>query len=331
VAAAAFLLPWLEGQTDFSRIRAVGHRVVYGTGFDGPRVANRELVQQLRRGAGFDPEHMEGELALLARCLERYPQQVHVACFDNPFHRTMPDVATRLPLPRQYHDQGVRRYGFHGLSYAYLLQELEQLAGAKVARGRIIMAHLGNGASLAAVRRGKSIDTTMGFTPTSGIPMSTRSGDLEPGIGAYLAQSEGMSPAVFFAMANRRSGLLGISQSSSDVRDLLRAEAGDERARQALNLFCYRIKKEIGALCAALGGLDTLIFSGGIGENAPAIRARVCHNLGHLGIRISAPRNAKNQAVISPRGAAVTVRVIKTNEELAMARAMAGLLGKGKL
>jgi acetate kinase len=218
--------------------------------------------------------------------LRRFPNLSQVACFDTAFHHHLPRVARLLPIPRRFEAQGVRRYGFHGLSYAFLMEELARLAGAEAAQGRVILAHLGNGASLAAVRSGKSIDTSMSFTPTAGVPMSTRSGDLDPGLVWYMARTERTSAQQFNEMVNSHSGLLGMSETSSDMRDLLECETRDVRAAEAVALFCYQIKKWIGAFAAALGGLDTLVFAGGIGENAPVVRARICDGLGFLGIQL---------------------------------------------
>ena len=233
----------------------------------------------------------------------------------------MPRVAKLLPIPRRYQAKGVERYGFHGLSYAYLMEELGRLDPA-AANGRVILAHLGNGASLAAVHRGRSIDTSMGFTPAAGLVMSTRSGDLDPGLLSFLARREKMTPAQFEQMVNHQSGLLGLSETSSDVRDLLAREATDPRAADAIAVFCYQAKKWIGAYAAALGGLDTLVFAGGIGENAPLIRARICDGLGFLGISVSGPRNAANAAQIATRASRVSVRIIRTDEELMIARSV---------
>jgi acetate kinase len=223
----------------------------------------------------------------------------------------------------------VQRYGFHGLSYAYLMEELTRVAGAKAARGRVILGHLGNGASLAAVRDGKCIDTSMGFTPSAGLPMSTRTGDLDPGVAAYLERTERMSTEKIFEMLNHESGLLGVSETSSDMRDLLSREAQDVRAAEAVALFCYQAKKWIGAYAAALGGLETLVFSGGIGENAPPVRARICEGLGFLGIRVDESRNEKHAGVISTGDSRVAVRVIRTDEEVMIARSVCRVLGIG--
>jgi acetate kinase len=241
----------------------------------------------------------------------------------------MPRVASLLPIPRRYEAAGVRRYGFHGLSYEFLMEELGRLGDPAATNGRVILAHLGNGASLAAVRDGKSIDTSMGFTPTAGLVMGSRSGDLDPGLVSYLARTEQMSAAQFQEMVNHASGLLGVSETSSDLRDLIARESHDVRAAEAVALFCYQAKKWIGSFAAALGGLDTLVFTGGIGENAPLVRERICDGLGFLGIGLNEGRNAKNRPLISTDDGRVAVHVIRTDEEIMIARSVMRVLGLG--
>ena len=279
-SAASLLIDWLEEQTDFASVRAVGHRVVHGMQHTAPELVTQELLQELHRIGPCDPDHLPGEIELIETFRQRHPKLPQVACFDTAFHRTMPRVAKLLPIPRCYDAKGVQRYGFHGLSYAYLMEELARLGDPAATAGRVILAHLGSGASMAAVRDGKSIDTSMSFTPTSGLVMSTRSGDLDPSLAPYLARTEQMTSEQFYAMVNHESGLLGVSGISSDMRDLLAREAHDIPAAEAVALFCYQAKKWIGAFAAALGGLDTLVFAGGIGENAPTVRARICDGLG---------------------------------------------------
>ncbi len=325
-SAASFLLDYLTAQPEFPFIKAVGHRVVHGMHHSQPQQINSALLAELRRIVPYDPDHLPREIQLIEVFHHRHPKLFQVACFDTAFHRTMPPVAKWLPIPRRYAAKGIQRYGFHGLSYAFLMEELHRLGDPAALKGRVILAHLGNGASLAAVRKGKSIDTSMGFTPAAGLMMSTRSGDLDPGIVGYLARVEHMTPMQFEQMVNHDSGLLGISAVSSDVRDLLAKETTNPHAAQALEMFCYQIKKWIGALAAALGGVDTLVFAGGIGENAPAIRRRICQDMEFLGIHIMPERNSKNAPLLSAPDAAVTVRVIHTNEELMIARATARLL-----
>ena len=287
------------------------------------------MVEELRRLSPFDPDHMPEEILLTEAFHRRFPDLPQVACFDTAFHHDMPRVAQLLPIPRRYEAQGVRRYGFHGLSYAFLMEELARFGDPAATTGRVILAHLGNGASLAAVRNGKSVDTSMCFTPTAGVPMSTRSGDLDPGLVWYLMRTENMSAKQFNEMVNFHSGLLGVSETSSDMRDLLDREAQDERAAEAVALFCYQVKKWIGAFTAALGGLDTLVFAGGIGENAPTVRARICDGLGFLGIELEAKRNAANEGVISVAASRAEVRVIRTDEERMIAKTVCRLLGLG--
>ncbi len=328
-SAANFLMDWLEEQNCFGSVRAVGHRVVHGMLHTAPEVVTQELLEELHRIGPNDPDHLPREIELIETFRRRHPKLPQVACFDTAFHQTMPRVAKLLPIPRRFDARGIQHYGFHGLSYAYLMEELVRLGDPAATKGRVILAHLGNGASLAAVRDGKSIDTSMGFTPTAGLVMSTRSGDLDPGLAPYLARTEQMTTKQFYEMVNHESGLLGISETSSDMRDLLDHEKQDVRAAEAVALFCYQAKKWIGSFAAALGGLDTLVFAGGIGENAPLVRARICEGLGFLGIELNKTRNAENAAVISADNARVTVRVIRTDEELMIARSVGRILKPG--
>jgi acetate kinase len=326
-SAGEFLFDWLEKQKDFDSVQAVGHRVVHGMRHIAPELITQALLDELRRIRQNDPDHLPREIELIETLRKRQPKLPQVACFDTAFHQTMPRVAKLLPIPRRFDAKGIQRYGFHGLSYAYLMEELARLGDPAARAGRVILAHLGNGASMAAVHDGKSIDTSMCFTPTAGLVMSTRSGDLDPGIAPYLARTEQMTISQFFDMVNHKSGLLGVSETSSDMRDLLNSERQDERAAEAVALFCYQSKKWLGAFAAALGGLDTLVFSGGIGENAPPIRARTCEGLGFLGIQLHESRNGENAGVISTEASRVTVRVIRTDEELMIARSVSRLVG----
>jgi acetate kinase len=278
------------------------------------------LLDGLRALMPYDPDHLPLEIELIETFQQRYPEMLQFACFDTAFHADMPQVAKLLPIPRQYEAKGIKRYGFHGLSYAYLLEELVRVGDTSATTGKVILAHLGNGASMAAVLNGRSIDTTMGFTPSSGLTMSTRSGDLDPGLVSYLAKTEHMTAMQFNQMVNHESGLLGISEISSDMRDLIEQEAHDVRAAEAVSLFCYQVKKQIGAYSASLGGLDTLVFTGGIGQNSPVIRTRVCEGLQFLGIEINEKQNMLNASEISLVGSYVKVRVIPTDEELMIAR-----------
>jgi acetate kinase len=326
--AGTVLMNWLEQRLDPTSIKAVGHRVVHGgPKYREPQRVTVELLEELRRLSSYDPEHLPSEIRLMEVFGERYPDLPQVACFDTAFHRDMPRVARILPIPRYFEAKGVQRYGFHGLSYAYLMEELARVAGTVAANGRVILAHFGNGASLAAVRGGRCIDTSMGFTPTAGMPMSTRSGDLDPGLVWYLARSEQMTAQQFHQMVNHQSGLLGVSEISPDMRDLLAREGDEVRAAEAVALFCYQAKKWIGAFAAALNGLDTLVFAGGIGENASVIRERICHGLGFLGIQLDETKNKANAPVISSDTSPATVRVIRTDEEVMIARDVCRLLG----
>jgi len=328
-SVAKFLIDWLEEQKCFGSIQAVGHRVVHGLKHIEPERVTPKLLAELRRITPYDPDHMPHEIELMEALRRRYPKLPQVACFDTAFHHTMPRVAKLLPIPRRFDARGIQRYGFHGLSYAYLMEELARIGDPAATKGRVILAHLGNGASLAAVRDGQSIDTSMGFTPTAGLVMSTRTGDLDPGVAPYLARTERMTTKQFYDMANHQSGLLGISATSSDMRDLLAREATDVRAAEAVALFCYQAKKWIGSFTAALGGLDTLVFAGGIGENAPVIRERICDGLGFLDLKINQKRNAKNAPLISVKDGRVKVRVIRTDEELMIARSVVRVLQLG--
>ena len=325
--AVGVLMDWIEERFLHGELTAVGHRVVHGgPKYSEPQRITTEMVEELHQLQPFDPDHLPEEILLTEAFRHRFPDLVQIACFDTAFHHNLPRVAQLLPIPRRYEAQGARRYGFHGLSYAFLMEELVHLAGPEAARGRVILAHLGNGASLAAVYEGKSMDTSMGLTPTGGVPMSTRSGDLDPGLFWYLARTEKITAKKFNEMVNFQSGLLGISETSSDMHDLLERETKDVRAAEAVALFCYQVKKWIGAFAAALGGLDTLVFAGGIGENAPVIRARVCDGLGFLGIELDETRNAKSAALISLDTGRVSVRVMHTDEEWMIAKSVCRVL-----
>lgn len=325
-SAVSFLINWLEKQNGFELIRAVGHRLVHGMKHTVPELVTQDLLDELHSIRPYAPDHLPSEIELIETFRQRYPKLPQLACFDTAFHCDMPRVAKLLPIPRHYEAKGIQRYGFHGLSYAYLMEELARLRDPAATTGRVILAHLGNGASMAAVRDGKSIDTSMGFTPAAGFPMSTRSGDLDPGLISYLAHTEQMTASQFHQMVNHESGLLGVSEISSDIRDLLEQEASDVRAAEALALFCYQTKKWIGSFTAALGGLDTLVFAGGIGENAPLIRERICDGLGFLGIELNQKRNAEHAPLISSDAGRVKVRIIRTDEALMIARSVANVI-----
>jgi acetate kinase len=289
------------------------------------------LLAGLKQLIPWDPEHLPDEIALVEAVARRNPDWQQVVSFDTAFHHGLPRMAQLLPIPRRYQAQGLRRFGFHGISYGYLMEELRRIAPA-AADGRLILAHLGNGASLAAVRQNEPIDTSMGLTPIAGLVMGSRTGDLDPGLIIDLMRREGLSPDQLAQLISRESGLLGLSETSADMRDLLGREANDLRAADAVNLFCYQAKKWIGAYAAALGGLDTLIFSGGIGEHAAPVRDRIAGGLEFLGLRLDAAANANSEAVISTSDSRVTVRVIPTDEEAMLARetqrVLAGALPK---
>lgn len=321
-STANSLIDWLEKQDVFASIRSVGHRMVHGMNHIQPEIVTQELLDDLHRISPYDPDHLPREIELIETFRRRHPKLLQVACFDTAFHHTMPRVSKLLPIPRCFDAKGIRCYGFHGLSYSYLMEELVRLGDSTAKTGRVILAHLGNGASMAAVLDGRSIDTSMGFTPVSGLVMGTRSGDLDPGLVSYLARTERMSTKQFYEMVNRKSGLLGISETTFDMRDLLVREAHDVRAAEAVALFCYRAKKYVGSFASVLGGLDTLVFAGGIGENAPTVRARICEGLGFLGIELDKAQNMENASVISAADGRVKVRVIRTNEELMIARSV---------
>lgn len=325
-SAINWFINWLEKKIDLTRVKAIGHRVVHGMHHTDPSLITATLLDELKQIIRYDPDHLPNEIKLIEAFKKHYPEIIQVACFDTSFHSGMPRMAKLLPLPRRYDAMGIQRYGFHGLSYAYLMEELSRIAEKETAGGKIILAHLGNGASLAAVKNGKSIDTSMGFTPASGLVMGTRTGDLDPGVAWFLMQSEKMNAAQFNHLINHESGLLGISETNADMQALLTLQLKDKRAMEAVELFCYQTKKWIGSFAAVLEGLDTLIFSGGIGENSPEIRTGICNGLQFLGIELDEKRNADNNGIISADNSRVTVRVIQTNEELMIARSVDTIL-----
>ena len=325
-SAANFLMNWLEKQKEYASVKAVGHRVVHGMSHTAPELITPELMDELHHIAPYDPDHLPDEIELIEAFRHRHPKLTQIACFDTGFHSTMPRVAKLLPIPRRFDAKGIQRYGFHGLSYAYLMEELARVAGIKAANGRVILAHLGSGASMAAVHKGRSIDTSMGFTPAGGLMMGTRPGDLDPGVAWFMMKSEKLSPKQFNTLINHESGLLGVSETSSDMHDLLDHQKTDIRAAEAVDLFCYQAKKWIGAFAAALGGLDTLVFSGGIGENAPEIRSRICEGLGFLGIEIDEKQNKTNALVISTDKGKAAVYVIHTDEEWMIAKTVSQMI-----
>ncbi len=318
-AALRVLLQVLQERAG-NDLTAIGHRVVHGGAqYRDPHLVTDELIAALRGLMPVDPEHLPAAIGAIEACLRYYPDVPQVACFDTAFHRRMPRTAQLYALPRKFADAGVVRYGFHGLSYEYILGALRE-EDPIAATGRVIIAHLGNGSSMAAVSGGVGVDTTMGFTPTGGLPMGTRTGDLDPGILLYPLQQEGMSPAEVSETVNKRSGLLGVSGSSADMRDLLAREPEDRNAAEAIELYCYNARKHLGALVAALGGLDTLVFTGGIGEHSAPVRLWICEGLEFFGIRLDPGRNSSDAGIISRSDATATVRVMQTNEDLMIAR-----------
>ncbi len=312
------VIGWAERHLGADRLLAAGHRVVHGgADHSKPERVTPELLAALDRLTPLAPLHEPHNLAPIRAIAVARPELPQVACFDTAFHRTMPVAATRFALPRSYEDEGVRRYGFHGLSYEYLSRRLRELA-PDLAKGRVIAAHLGNGASLCAMRDGRSIDTTMGFTPLDGLMMGTRCGNLDPGVVLYLEQRRGLSAKEVEDLLYRKSGLLGVSGIAGDMRTLL--ASSDPRAREAIELFVFHIAREIGALTSSLGGLDGLVFSAGIGEHAPEIRAMVCEKLGWLGVALDPQANAHNAPLIGAPSSRVAVRVIPTDEEAMIGR-----------
>ncbi|HWX02418.1 acetate/propionate family kinase [Collimonas sp.] len=328
-AAVKLLMDWLAERIAGGSLAAVAHRIVHGGAkYWQPQRITPQMIEELHQLSPFDPEHLPEEILLAEAFHRRFPDLPQIACFDTAFHHDMPRLAQLLPIPRRYQAKGARRYGFHGLSCAYLMHALEREAGAAAAQGRVILAHLGNGASITAVRAGSSMDTSMGLTPASGLPMSSRSGDLDPGLAWYLARTEQMSARQFHHMVNHEAGLAGISETSSDMRELLRRQAEDVRAAEAIALFCYQARKWICAMAGVLEGLDTLVFAGGIGENAAEVRSRICSGLNFIGIDLDEASNQAGAASISSAASAVSVRVIATDEESMIAQDAYRVLGQ---
>ncbi len=324
-AAIDHLAGWLRGRYGGARVRGVGHRVVHGgPSFSGPVVITPAILAQLRALIPLAPLHQPHNLAAIDAVTVRLPDVPQVACFDTSFHRGQPAVATVVPLPQDLCANGVQRYGFHGLSYEYIASALPAVAPG-IAHGRVIVAHLGSGASLCAMRDGHSVDSTLSFTALDGLCMGTRPGALDPGVVLYLFQALGMTPKEVETVLYKKSGLLGISGRSNDMRDLLGQD--DERARLAVDYFVYQIAKQIGAMAAAFGGVDALVFTAGIGENSPEIRRRICEASAWLGIHLDAAANQASQALITATGSPVSAWVVPTNEELMIARHTGRLLG----
>lgn len=318
--AATYLIDWLELQLAFDTVKAVGHWLVHGLQHTEAVKISIELLTELKEISLFDPEHLPAEIKLREILSKRYPALLQIACFDTSFHTSMPHIAKLLPIPLKYFDKGIQRYGFHGLSYAYLMQKLHEISGNKVSNKKVILAHLGNGASLAAVKNGKCVDTSMGFTPASGLIMSTRTGDLDPGAAWYLMQVEKLTSEEFNHLINYESGLLGISETSADMQELTKNKDVDNRAANAFKLFCYQAKKLVGSYAAALEGLEILVFSGGIGENSSEVRKQICTGLNFLGIELDEIKNENNELIISTNSSKVIVYIIRTNEELMIAQ-----------
>jgi acetate kinase len=324
-AISSFLDVVEELASDYP-LGAIGNRFVRGgQNYYSSQPITPELEQDLRDIASLDPEHIPMTLSLISELGKRFPVIQQYAVFDSAFFHSLPRVAQIIALPRRFREAGLRRYGFHGLSYSYLLSKLREVDESG-ANGRLIFAHLGSGASLAAISQGQPIDTTMGFTPASGILMSTRSGDLDPGIISFLNQSYGTTIEEFDHMINFESGLMGVSAISSDMKTLLDQETDNDQAAEAIELFCYQIRKAVGALSATLGGVDKLVFTGGIGEQSAIIRSRVCAGLEYLGIMIDEASNAKYLDVISTSASPVEIRIIATDENLTIAREVQQLI-----
>jgi acetate kinase len=317
--ALELLLDWFERDSTDTRIVAAGHRVVHGgTHFSGPQPITAAAMEKLTAIAPLAPLHMPHNLAAIRAVSRRRPELPQVACFDTAFHAKQPATATRLALPRAYGDAGLRRYGFHGLSYEYVVGALAQETPDKVLPRRLIAAHLGNGASMCAIQDGRSVATTMGFSTLDGLMMGTRCGSLDPGVLLYLLDHEGLDTAALSALLYDRSGLLGVSGISSDMRTLLASPKPE--AAEAIELYCARIVREIGSLAAAMGGLDALVFTGGVGENAAPIRATICAGARWLGVELDEAANARHGPCLTDPANRVTAWVIPTDEELVIAR-----------
>ena len=321
--ASAFsaVLAWCEERDDFDQIAAVGHRVVHGGMHHAAPVAlDDSIIADLAELSPLAPLHQPHNLDGIAQARTAFPHALQVACFDTAFHRTHPFVNDTFALPHRFYEEGVRRYGFHGLSYDYVSGTLDPSLKA----GRVVIAHLGNGASMCALKEGRSVGSTMGFSALDGLPMGTRCGQIDPGVLIYLMQEHGMDADALTSLLYKESGLKGMSGLTNDMRHLLASE--DERARQAIDYFVFRIRRELGGMTAVLGGLDALVFTGGIGENAAAIRSMVCEGFEWLGLSITEPANADNAHDIATDSSAVRVLVVPTDEEGMIARYTAELL-----
>jgi len=334
-AALREIIKWLKNSPAAQHFDSVGQRLVHGGNrFSSPHLVTPDMMEALDELMPLAPDHLPHKINAIKVFEGSYPDIKQVACFDTAFHRSMPGIAQIYALPGDLRRQGVLRYGFHGLSYEYILGELRKEAGVKASEAPVVVAHLGNGASMVAVKNGTSMDTTMGFSPAGGLVMSTRSGDLDPGVILCLFREKALDIPAVNRMMNKEGGLLGVSGISPDMKDLLDAEAENQHAAEAVDLFCYQARKFLGAFAAVLGGLDLLIFTGGIGENASSILRRICENMEFLGIRLDSIRNDVNAPLISHDHSPTPARVMKTNEELMIARHTYNLIreqsGEGK-
>ncbi|MDD5773928.1 MAG: acetate/propionate family kinase [bacterium] len=322
-------LDWIKKYFSNYKLAAVGHRIVHGgSKLNKPCIITPEILDYLNSLIPFATEHLPVEIEVINAFKNTFPDILQIACFDTAFHCDKPDIAKMTPLPRELSKEGVIRYGFHGLSYEYIMSELKNMTGEKTANSRVVIAHLGNGSSMSAVKNSRCVETTMGFTPTGGLMMGTRCGDIDPGLIFYLLEQKSMPVSEVKNISIKRSGLLGVSEISSDVETLLKSEEKNPFAGEAINLYCYTAKKFIGSLASVLNGIDILIFTAGIGENAPSIRERICKNMEYLGIEIDLEKNNNNEAVISKEKSKATVRVMKTNEALMIARHTTNMLTK---
>lgn len=325
--AIKILINWLKKNIDNDEIFAIGHRIVHG----GPiyyksMIVNDKIIEELQKFLFFDKEHLLQEIKLIKVLQKQYPNIRQIVCFDTEFHHDLPNIAKIIPIPSQFKKEGIRKYGFHGLSYSYILGELKSITGN--IKGRLIIAHLGNGVSLSAIKNGEPIDTTMSLSPSSGVPMSTRVGNIDPSLAMYLIYKKKFSESKFNDIMNFKSGLLGISGLSSDMRELLKFENNNIRAKEAIDLFCYEIKKNIGSFIAILGGIDNIVFTGGIGENAPEVRKRICSDLEFLGIEIDDKKNMDNEILLSTKKSNVSVYAIHTDESIIIAKNILQIVNK---
>ena len=324
--AINLFIEWYK-HNNTQNIIAIGHRIVHGgPKYFEPCLATNDIFDDLKKFIPFDTEHLPSELLILEKVQKLFQDIPNILCFDTSFYKDLPIESKMLPIPRHYFKEGLRRYGFHGLSYQFVFQKLQQIYGEKIFSSRLIIAHLGNGVSISAIKEGKPIDTTMGFTPTGGVPMGTRSGDIDPGIISYIEYTKNLNTNQINHLFNFESGLLGISETTSDMKSLLDNESKDKRISDAINIFCYDIRKTIGGFIAILGGVDKIVFTGGIGENSPEIRKRICQNLEFMGILIDQENNYNNKDVISPKTSKVDIRVIHTDEAQIIAQNVINIL-----